>query len=151
MALPASSASRSPSSFGLLIQIARLQRRILIGRRMLDIAVNADGAAMHHAAHAAVCRDLDNAARRFGIDGAILGRSQPRLPVERGDVVDDLDAAHRRLEAGAVAKVADRQLDARLLQALAALRIAHKRSDGIAASREGPRQMATRESCGAGD
>ena len=34
----------------LLIDVARLERRVLVRRRMLDVAVHADRAAVHHAA-----------------------------------------------------------------------------------------------------
>ena len=35
---------------GLLIDVARPKRRVFIGRRMLDVAVDADRAAVHDAA-----------------------------------------------------------------------------------------------------
>ena len=37
---------------GLLIDVARIERRVLVRRRMLDVAVHAAGAAMHDAARA---------------------------------------------------------------------------------------------------
>ena len=43
-----------PFELRLLIDVARPERRILVGRRMLDVAVHADGAAVHDAPHA--CR-----------------------------------------------------------------------------------------------
>jgi len=36
----------------LLIDIARTKRRVFVGRRMLDVAVHADGAALYDAANA---------------------------------------------------------------------------------------------------
>src|SRR5262245_64882192 len=35
-----------------LINVARLERRVFVRRGVLDVAVNADRAAMHHAGHA---------------------------------------------------------------------------------------------------
>ena len=42
---------------GFLIDVAGLERRVFVGRRVLDVAVNADRAAVHDTAYAGVgCR-----------------------------------------------------------------------------------------------
>ena len=48
----------------LLIDVAGRERRVFVGRRMLDVAVDADGAAVHHAPRAGALRQLDDACRR---------------------------------------------------------------------------------------
>ena len=47
---------------GLLIDVAGRERRVLVGRRVLDVAVHADRAAVHDAAHAGGLRELDERA-----------------------------------------------------------------------------------------
>ena len=47
------------------------------------------------------------------VDGAIASRRHARLPVDRRDVIDDVDAGDRRCEGARIAEVADDELDAR--------------------------------------
>ena len=49
---PASRASSLAFELRLLIDVARPERRVLVGGRMLDVAVHADRAAVHDAPHA---------------------------------------------------------------------------------------------------
>ena len=64
IAEPGAGVARQPLAFELgdLIDVARHERRILVGRRMLDVAVDADRAAVHDAADAGARRRLDDVA-----------------------------------------------------------------------------------------
>ena len=98
-----------PFELRLLVDVAGLQRRVLVRRRMLDVAVNADRAAVHDAPHAGARRRLDELADRRGVDCAIRLVRQPGLPVDRGDVIHDVDAGHGAIERGAIAQIAGRR------------------------------------------
>ena len=84
-----------PFDFRPLIDVARPERRVLVRRRMLDVAVHAHRTAVHDATHAGARRLLDEVSDRDGVDGSIRLVRQTGLSIERGDVVDDLDALHR--------------------------------------------------------
>ena len=98
---------RLPFELGLLVDVAGLERRVFVGRRMLDVAVHADGAAVHDALRtpptAAAMHDVANRGR---VHRAVLVVAQPGLPVDGGDVVDDVDPGARALERRRVAKIA---------------------------------------------
>ena len=86
-----------PFELRLLVDVAGPQRRILVGRRMLDVAVHADRAAVHDAPHAGRAGRLDRASpTAVGVDRAIQVVVEAGLPIERGDVVDDVDAVTAR-------------------------------------------------------
>ena len=118
---------------------------------MLDVAVHADGAAVHDAADACRRRRFNHRADRCGIDLVIDAVAQPRLPVQSGDVVDDVDAGGRTPERRGVAEIAGRQLDACGAQPPAAGRVAHQRAHLVAARAKGVCEMAAREPAGARD
>ena len=59
---------------------------------MLDVAVHADGAAVDEAPHAGGGGGLDQLSNRRGVDLVIHALGQAGLAVQRGDVVDDLEA-----------------------------------------------------------
>ena len=86
-------ASRALLAFDLraLIDVAGPERRVFVRRRMLDVAVDADRAAVHDAADAGPCRLLDELANGRGVDRAIGVGREAGLPVDRGDVIDDVD------------------------------------------------------------
>ena len=88
------------SQFGVLVDVAGIERRILVRRRILDVPVHAAGAAMHDALDVRGFGRLENIPRAFDIDRAIRRVRLPRLAIRRGDVVHDIDAvdraAHRR-------------------------------------------------------
>ncbi len=91
-----------------LIDIAGPQRRIFVRRRMFDVAVHADRAAVHDAPNAGAGRGVDQIAHSGGVDRAIRRLRNAGLPVDGGDVVDDLDILHRARERGAILERADR-------------------------------------------
>ncbi len=55
-----------------------------------------------------------------------------RLPVDRGDVIHDLDPGGRRIERGAVADVPDRDLDALRLEVAGPAGIPNERAHCLA-------------------
>ena len=97
-----------------LIHVAWLERRVFVGRRMLDVAMHADGAAMDDTPAALLGRHVDERGDGVGIDVAIGRRRQARFAIERADVVDDVDAGHRAPQARSIGEVAGDHLDAGL-------------------------------------
>ena len=69
---------------------------------MLDVPVHAHGAAVHDASRASGGSSLDDRPHGRRVDRAVLGLRQAGLPVNRGDVIDDLDAADRAIERSAI-------------------------------------------------
>jgi hypothetical protein len=63
---------------------------------MLDVSVHADRAAVDHAADARAAGGVDQLTDGGGVDLLIDAVRQPRLPVEGGDVVDDVEASLER-------------------------------------------------------
>src|SRR5262249_33836099 len=104
-----------PSELRLLIDVARPQRRILVRGRVLTVAVNADRAAVHHTLHAVPRCRLDEMADCGRVHRAIDVRSEARLPIQGGDVIDNVDARRRFRQRGGIAQVANRHGHPRLL------------------------------------
>ena len=115
-----------PFDLRLLINVAGPQGRIFVRRWMLDVAMHADGAAVHDAANAGAGRGVDQIADRGGVHGAVRRLRNAGLPVDGGDVVDDVDILHRARERGAILERADDRLDARRFE-LASLRALPRR------------------------
>ena len=77
-----------------LIDVAGLERRVLVRGRMLDVAVDTDRAAVDDAPGAGARPRLRSTVRTAAaLTGAVLVVAQTGLPIDRGDVIDDLDAA----------------------------------------------------------
>ena len=89
-----------------LIHVARPERRVLVRRRALDVAVHADRAAMDDAPHAGRRGRFDDRADRFRVDGVIRAFRKSCLPIQRRDVVDDVDGLGRAADRAGIAKVA---------------------------------------------
>src|SRR4051812_44324255 len=79
-----------PFELRLLIDVTGPKRRIFICGWMLDITVNADGAAMHDAFRTARLCGFDHRPDRVGIDGPVLLFTETGLTIDGGDVIDDL-------------------------------------------------------------
>ena len=96
--------ARQPLAFELrlLIDVARPERRVFVRRRMLDVAVDADRAAVHDAADAGARRPLRRAPRPHGVDGAIDARRRGR-PAGRSRRCDRRRRRRRRARASACA------------------------------------------------
>ena len=95
---------------------------------------------------------FDQIADGGGVDRAVGRRRNTGLPIDGGDVIDDLDVRTARASAARSSRVADRRFDARGLE-IARLRGAARRAPRtvIAAARQRARQMAAREAGRAGD
>jgi hypothetical protein len=118
---------------------------------MLDIAVHANGAAMYQAPDARGCGRLDQIAHRSRVDGAIGRSRKSRLPVDRRDVIHDLDVLGRAIQRGTIVKIADRRLDAAAYESLCLRRRPHERAHVVTTLCKHARQMAAREAAGAGN
>ena len=108
---------------------------------MLDVAVNAHGAAVHDApgARAFAASTIWPTATAF-----TARYSEPRqagLAVERGDVVDDLDALERATQTVRVGEVAHLRRGADLRERRRVSASAHERADVVA----GPPASAARD------
>src|SRR5262249_38468563 len=99
-----------------LVDIPRRERRILVRGRMLDVAVDADGAAVDDAPHARPGGGLDQLSDRRPVDLVIDAVWKARLPVQRGDVVDAVDSGDRGGERRRLAQVAVDDPDAVALE-----------------------------------
>ena len=64
---------------GALIDVAGIERRVLVGRRMLDVTVHAAGAAVDDAPDAGGARRLEHMARAVDVDRAIRASRAARL------------------------------------------------------------------------
>ena len=130
-----------------------LERRVFVRRRMLDVAVDTDSAAVHDALARRLRRRLDHRADGRRVHRAVLLVAQAGLPVDRGDVVDDVDAARRRALS-----------DGRPRRSPATTSIAERRERGarvagsrtsartcVAARRQRPGEVTAGEPGGAGD
>ena len=112
---------------------------------MLDVSVDAYGAAVNHASHAGVGCSFDDVPNGRRVDRLVHLALDARLPVDCGDVIDDLDPGGRRLERGAVADVPERDLDARRREVAGAAGISNERAHCLAPGGQGTRQMASGE------
>ena len=90
--LPNSRAELLGLELGFLIDVAGIERRILVRRRIGDVPVHAAGAAVHHAPGAAGLRRFEHVARAVDVDGAIRRVRLPGFAIGRGDVIHDVDA-----------------------------------------------------------
>ena len=125
-----------------LIDVAGLERRVFVGGRMLDVAVDADRAAVHDAADAGARGRVDHVRGCGRVDGAVDLVAEAGLPVHRGDVIDDVDAVGRGSQRVAIAQVARHQRDPGLFQRRGCRRLdPHQRGHHVAARREGASQM----------
>ena len=149
----AAAACRQALAFQLgdLVGVARAERRVLVGRRVRDVAVHAHGAAVDDAPHAGPGGGLDEPPHRLRVHRAVRRLGQAGLPIEGRDVVDDVDAGHSGGERLAAGQVAGDHLHAGARQVGGARGLAHQRAHRVAARCEVHGQMPAGESGGAGD
>ncbi len=140
-----------PFDFRLLVNVARLKGCVFGGRGMLDIAMHADRTAVHDAAGARFGRRLDDIADRRGVHRAIRRRWKPCLPIDGGDVIDDLDSSDSPRERGTVLERADRRFDACRFELSRLCALTHQPANVIPAPGQCPRKMATCKPGRAGD
>jgi len=124
---------------------------------MLDVAVNADGAAVYDPTYSRLGGSSDELTDRGRVDGAVRLRRDARLPIHGGDVIDDVngtgvfgtvpDRARQRV---GVQQVADNEADAGRRQVGPTIRRPDEGADLVAAANQCPRQVAARESRCAG-
>ena len=127
-----------------LIDVARPERRVLVGRRMLDVAVHANGAAVHDAADAGPRAGVDDRPWRFGVHLSISRLGQARLPVERGDVVDDVHAVHDAEEIVGRLQIANDRFHPGERRERCLRGAPHQDADRVATCDEVPREVAAR-------
>ena len=88
---------------------------------------------------------------RFRVDGVIRAFRKSCLPIQRRDVVDDVDGLGRAADRAGIAKVAGNEIDPGGGEIGGAVHVAHERADGVAARRERPREVTAGKPGGAGD
>jgi hypothetical protein len=94
---------------------------------------------------------LDNRPHRFRVDRAILARGKSGLPIDGGDMVDDLRAGRGTLDRGAVANVSLNEGDAACLEVACPRGIANERGHLVTMPRKSAGEMPARESARPGD
>src|SRR5690606_8733098 len=129
----------------LLIDVSRPERRVLVGRRTLHVTVHADRAAVHDASRTGGCGRLEERHDSQRVDRAVGFGRQPGLPIQGGDVVDDLAASHGAGQVGAVREVAFDDLELVPKCGGYALRIAHQGTHRVPRFEECARQVAAGE------
>ena len=133
-----------PFELRLLVDVTRAQGRILVGRRVGDVAVDADGAAVDDALDAGRAGGFDQGADRGRVDRAIEAVVESSGAVQRGDVVDDVDAGDGARERRHVGEVAGRQLDTGQCRRRH-MRVADQRAHRDAIGGEAPGQVSAGE------
>src|SRR2546425_7755170 len=128
-----------------LIEVARPERCVLVGRWMLDVAVDAHGTAVDDASDAGARRAFDQAADRCRVYGAVRVSRDGSRSIDRRDVVDNLDARHGCGHHGGIPQIANRQLDTARVKIARAGRVTDQRANVVSAGRERARQMAAGE------
>ena len=139
---------------GLLIDVPRPQRRILVGGRMFDVTVDADRTAMDDSPDPAGRGREDDGPHRGGVHRAVLLVAQSGLPVDGRDVIDDVDAGARTFERAAIFQIPFDDLDAgsrKLAAGSGPAAAANQPPHLIPAPRELTRKMAAGEPAGTGD
>src|SRR5579864_5612101 len=137
--------------FRFLIHVAGLERRVLVGRRSLDVPVNAYRAAMNDAPRAISRSRFDDRRDPGGVEQSIRRSWQARSTVQGGNVVDHVDVLGSPAEAGEVSQVTWQHLHAERGQVRGAGGIPCDDPDGITARVQPPRQMPSGEASGARD
>jgi hypothetical protein len=119
---------------------------------MLDVPVYTHRAAVHDAFRASGGGRLDYRSHSRGIDRAVSSIRQAGLPVNRGDVIHDVDAADCAIERRAIFERAHGGFDSREVGERGRLcRIADECTNGVAPAGKRTREMATSEAGCPGD
>jgi hypothetical protein len=118
---------------------------------VFDVAMDADRAAVHHTSDTGARRGLDHGRHRPGIHCAVLVLAKSGLTVDRGDVVDDLDALGRAFDRARLTNVAGGDGDAVRCQCARPSVIAHERNHVLTARGQRTGEMAAGETGRAGD
>jgi 3-oxoacyl-ACP reductase-like protein len=112
---------------------------------VLNVAVDADRAAMDHAPHTGVGRRRHQTADRGGIHRSIRLGIHPRLPINRGNVVDDVHALTGTGNGSIIAEIANRELDSGALEINAAADLTHQCADLMSTRRQVSREVTSCE------
>jgi len=113
--------------------------------RVFDVAVDAHGAAVHHAACACSRSATNHLPDGTGVHRPVDLVLQAGLPVDRGDVEHHIDARGGALDRAPVAHIADRQTDATRFQGGGRHLLPYQGHDVVAPGRQRPRQVTARE------
>ena len=116
---------------------------------MVDVPVDTDRAAVHHASRTGAGGRLHDRADGGGIHGAVLLVAKTCLPVDGRDVIDDLHAGRGARDRDGVAQIASHRLDSGLAERRR--RGPRERLHRIASRDQRARQVASGEPGGAGD
>jgi len=135
-----------PFELRVLIDVARAQRRIFVRRRMFDVSVHADGAAMHNPFCASPRGGFNDFADGDRIHGAIRRRRDSGLTVNCRNVIDDVDVLERCVDRDTVAKISDREVQTRGLQIARSLTVTYEDANCLTACEQAARQMAAGKS-----
>jgi hypothetical protein len=119
---------------------------------MLDVPVDTHSAAVHDAFPAGGGSSFDYRPHGRRVDRPVSRLGQAGLPVDRGDVIDNVDATDRAIERSAILERAHGGLDSWEVGERGRLRrIADERTNGVAPAGKRAREMATGEAGRPGD
>src|SRR5438105_5870880 len=141
-----------PFPLRLLIVVLGSDRRVLVGRRVHDVAVNAFGRAIDDSAHAGTMRLLRDDARTLHVHAPVDGLRHVDLTERGGDVLHDLHAFDRLANRFAIGDRAELDLRTRsreLVEEHAPLVVEY--ADGMSAREVASNGVASRESRAARD
>ncbi len=136
-----------------LIDVARLERRVFVGRRMLDVAVDADGAAVNDPPRRRLRAAASTSPRTaVALTARYVSVEMPACAIDRGDVIDDVDAgdrvAERTQDRGGRPTMSSMPADSSSPRPFT---VAHQRANLTSLRRQRAREVAAGESGGAGD
>jgi hypothetical protein len=138
---------------GALVLVAGRERRVLVGRRALDVAVDAGRAAVDDPTHAFGRRGVEDVPGALHVHGGVGRRRLSRLSIGGRHVVHDLDTTGRRSQGRRVAEVTQRELHALGFERAGTGTAGgpDEPSDAVAPPRERAGQVSAREAGGPGD
>ena len=106
---------------------------------------------MHHAAHSAGARRLEQIPSALDVAAVELGRVAHAQPVVGGAVEESLAAGQRHLEALAVAQIADHEIDLEPVEVGQVAVTTHQAAHAGAIREQRPHDVRADETCAAGD
>ena len=137
---------------GALVVVGRLDRRVLVRRRMVHVAVHAAGAAVDELPDPGPDRGLEHVPGALDVDVVVEGVGHVELAERRGEVEHVLHAPHAALDHGTVGHRSDDHLGAHGAEGVALKAVLVVQShDLVPRPPKAPDQCRTREPCTARD
>jgi len=137
--------------FGFLINVTRAKRRVFVSRRLLHVAVDANGTAVDDTPRATCFGGVDYRPHGLGVHRAVLIAAESRLTIDGADVVDDLHAFRCAPERIRVSQITANNLNVGKVCRGVGTRAPDEGADVITTGSERASEVTTCESGCAGD